>query len=773
MVDPFEKIAQSRKESSQDPFQRIAQQRQSQKEDTRGLGERAKAGVAQYGTGVGGGAGGAVADVANLGQIPGLKQTFLGPLSDLMKVSGAKGTHELTEKIQKEFDVDDPKDSLERILKESGQWGGQEGTFGLATGGPVGGGLGLLHGSASGMLYGGLKELGMDDNWALGVTMLATVSPIAFEKLLPKIQAKLASKVKSAEHPSANVPGQNEPPPPGGGGTNIHPGMSQEGLSEKINENIRRIQGEEPPSPPPPGAPPGAGMQLAPEEAKITAPAQYLKSDYELAEDIQNALSPLKREETAVGRAKQPASVQLVFQPVSEELNQISPGRMNNPRLLGDEMGRRVRSVAQREYSENTRLWNEARDIASHEVAARPELAERLRTILRETQAPVRQGEKQLHDFAEQFLDRLERRRGRRTVFREVSNEDLINAIVNARKGYNYNLSGGVSNHRVNEFINAIDQELLASSSAEERVALDRARQAHRDWATRFKDPTVLPFRYEKLSRPRELYEKMLKPDTYHIISDILMRDPTGRGATLNGHMQRNMVEKMLEPYLLRPQSFNPAKFERDLSKLQGIIPDELLNQIGQKVFQHHEQSLTTPPLPGRGPSFANISESQIPSKLKTIEGLKRLKDELSQVSGGKELYEQVAKTQGIDLLFGGQLDIPAKSERIKNILNDRNGRPYIKMTLGEDNLAVLDDLVAKNQLEKRLTEIKESPTLSSILKDPDILVKGSKVVYNILRGNPIGTVNNSVQLAKKIAKHTKKKAPIETSAAQPNIEID
>ena len=763
MVSPFEKAAQSRKESSESPFQRVAKQRESEKEDTRSFGQKVKSGAAQYTSGFGGGAGGALTDVANLGQIPGIKQlTPLGPLSDLMKVSGAKGTHDLTEAIQKDFDVDDPKNSMERILKESGQWGGQEALFGTALGGPAGGGVGALHGSASGMLYGGLKELGVDDNWALGVTMLATVSPIAFQKLLPKIEQKIASMKKGA-------PPEGGGPPPEGGGPPPSPSHSGAEPAKKLSEMESPPPNEPSPSPSPP--PSKYGL----EEAKLTAPEQYLKSDYELAEDIQNALSPLKQEENAVRAPKPPATVQLIFDPVNKELSQISPNRINNPRFLGDEVGRTVRNVSRQIYAENTRLWNEAKDVASHNVSARPELAEHLREIIRETQAPVRQGEKKLHDFAEQFLDRLERRKGKRTFFKEVSNEDLVNAIISARKGYNYQYSGGVSGHRINEFTNALEQELIASSSAEERTALEMARQAHKDWATRFKDPTVMPFRNEKLSKPRELYDKMLNPDTYHIISDILARDASGRGARLNGNIQRNMVEKVLEPYLLRPQSLNPAKFERDLSKLRGIVPDEILGQIGQKVFQNHERSLMTQPeLPSpKGPSFANISESQIPSKLKTIEGLKRLKEELSQVPGGKELYNEVSKTQGIDLLFGGQLDIPAKSERIKNILNDRNGRPYIKMTLGEDNLHVLDELVAKNQLEKRLLQIEESPTLKSILKDPDILVKGSKVVFNILRGNPIGTVNNSVQLAKKIAKHTKAKTAAPAKATASNIVID
>ena len=128
------------------------------------------------------------------------------------------GTHELASKIEKEFDIDNPQNSLERILKESGQWGGQEGVLGTALGGPAGGGLGLAHGSASGAFYGGLKELGLDDKWALPLTMIATLSPIAAKKIIPKIEEKLF-KNSSKKNIASNRNPPDEPPPGGGGGS--------------------------------------------------------------------------------------------------------------------------------------------------------------------------------------------------------------------------------------------------------------------------------------------------------------------------------------------------------------------------------------------------------------------------------------------------------------------------------------------------------------------------------------------------------------------------
>jgi hypothetical protein len=494
-------------------------------------------------------------------------------------------------------------------------------------------------------------------------------------------------------------------------------------------------------------------QQYSPEEQKITASQQFLKSDFELAEDIRNTLSPLRQEAVAPERVP-PVTINRTFAPVRDELDAISPHRVNNPNLIGEETSRAVKRVSNELYRENSRLWSVAEDMASQEIFERPELAESLRSIIEESPARPVAGEAKLQNFAEDLLERLERRRGQRVSHTAMSNEQLIKEIKQARAGYDYRYSGGVQGHRVNEFINAVEQELIRTSSDESRNALLRARDAHRTWASTFKDPSILPFRNERLGKPQALYNRMTSPDTYNILNEILSNDPSGRGPHLLKLAARNMLEKAIEPYLMRPKSFNPMKFERDMAKLQGIIPEEVNQSIGQKLYQLHEESLNQPArIEGpKEPSFARISEREIPGKLRTLEGLRQLKKELAQVPGGAEKYKEIAGTMGIDLLFGGQMDVPANSDRIRRMINDRNGRPYIKETLGEDNLHALDELVKKNSLEKRLLEIKESPTLSQMIRDPDILIKGSKVIWSMLKGNPITLTNQWFQLHKKIS---------------------
>jgi hypothetical protein len=549
-------------------------------------------------------------------------------------------------------------------------------------------------------------------------------------------------------------------------------------MAEKVKEIENRMFGSSPQKTQEPQSAPQEPIQetqheeplqqqeYAPKEQMITAPDKFLKSDFEIAQGIQQALSPLNKEKEGV--VVSPSSISSLFAPVKMELDSISPARVVKPNLIGRDAERIVQKVSDEIYRENSRLWDEAEDLASHEVFNRRDLAENLHSIIEESPSKPMEGETRLQSHAEKLLEKLERRRGQKVQYLAMSNAQLIKEIKEARKGYNYRLSGGVPGHRINEFINFVEQELIRTSSPQSRNALLRAREASKNWAIRFKDPSVLPFRDRNLSTPQESYSRLMNPDTYSILSDILERDPKGR--ELLKWTQRNMLEKSIEPYLLRPQSFNPIKYERDISKLEEIIPDYILGPIGEKIYNNYVQTMNKPSKEKNEFSFSHISEAQVPSKLGTIEGLRKLKEELSKVPGGKEKYEEYAGTMGIELLFGGQMDVPANSDRIKKMLNDRNGRPYIKETLGEDTVKVLDELVKKNQLEKRLLEIKESPTLSSLVKNPDIIIKGTKLLWSILKGNPISILQHANSLKNKVSKHMKKEEA--TPPSSPDIQI-
>lgn len=528
--------------------------------------------------------------------------------------------------------------------------------------------------------------------------------------------------------------------------------------------------GSKPPPPPPPTGgieirpvSPGESPPPSPSDAKLTTKPEYLKSDYELNQEIQKALSPLEQEKSA-SVAPSLRTTEKLFAPVSEELNEITPHRVIEPNLLGRSIENQVKEASNTMYRENTKKWNEAMKSASVIEMRRPQLAGELERISDEISAVAKGGEAKLENFADRLLKKL----SARNKFRPISNAELIKAIQQARVGYDYRFTGGVQGHRVNEFINAVEKELLRTAGPEERRLLESARQGTRDWATRFKNPSILPFRNEKISSPQKSYGNAQNPDVYNILSPIL--ETTPRGRTLNKILARNMLEKTLEPYLLAPKKMNPAKLERDLAKFEGIIPEDILNSIRSKAAMTHEEALKAPEKAAKPKTFYGNTERETVSKIRSIEGLHELKKELTAAGRG-DLYDQIARTQGIDLLFGGQMDVPMRADRIRKMLNGRNERSYLKETLGEENIKVLDEVVAKNELEKRLSDIEKSSEASDIVTNPDILIKGASVVKNLLKGNILTAVKQARGIFKHIKKQTGNEVP-DLLEKKPDVQV-
>ena len=141
------------------------------------------------GSGYAGGFGGGVPDIVGATDVLSPFSQTASAANQLLKATGFKGSEELAEQIGGE-----PQNAVERILRQTGEFAGMEGLVGTAIGGPVGGIAGSGHGAVSGMLYGGLKELGVPDLVALGITAAATVSPMAARKFIGKSNLSKAAK---------------------------------------------------------------------------------------------------------------------------------------------------------------------------------------------------------------------------------------------------------------------------------------------------------------------------------------------------------------------------------------------------------------------------------------------------------------------------------------------------------------------------------------------------------------------------------------------------
>lgn len=665
--------------------------------------------------------------------LAGIERGLKRPLEEIKKVGKFLLPNENIgdmpeDRLPEKFGIGEPKTSVDRIAKTTGEYG--------ALGG-LGGASSAIGGAVSGAAYQTLVEDGMHPMLALGVSILSLKSPGSAADIIKKyksggyITPKELEKIKAAQ---------------------------QKGISKDKATHI---------------------SELLPEEAKLGTQAENIEPNYELSREIRTAVSPLELERKKSIESKNPIesvpqknpitpkTIDYVFTPVSQELNQIAPS--NEREVRPNRLGRMAQSLIQRQANLDWRslkpLWQDAEHLANITHEIRPELADRLQEIIIQSPVHAQGGESRLETFANTFYRNMVDGHGQ---LLPVSNRDIYKSIQQARVNLKNDIQGGQNSDRIREYMNVLEDELIRSSGTQERAALLRARAESAKWYNTYKHKDVLPFR-NRQSTHQDLAKKHMDPDTFRQLSPILSRSPMGQ--QLNRQISRNLLENAIEPHLLNPRNITEKGLATDLNKLEGIVPDQILQSIMNKAFNAHTNALESEesarhqkllneynrkhnkPIIYQPSKFSTITESGM-SLLNNMEGLMELRSELEKV-GNLDLYKKVARNKGFELLFGGQMDIPQRSDRVRRMLNDKDFVPYLKETLGVENFEILKNIAKDNMLEKRFKEAEKHGVIKS-LETFKTALEATKAVKNILTGHFVSGGSQAVNVAKKVFKKGK-----------------
>ena len=713
--------------------------------DERTFGEQAKSAAAQYATGVGGGAGGAVPDVLNLIQsIPGLG----GIAGEILKSQKPKfdGSEEIANKIAEDFNVDKPINSLERILKESGKWGGQEGIIGTGVGGPIGGGLGLAHGSASGAFYGGLKELGANDELALGATMLLTLSPIAFQKLLPKIQEKLAKSTASSK--STSLPKQ-PPPPPGTTPTpptsapidELLQPKSPETLFETAERAIKESQGA-----PIIESPSGTSAislpkeQGAPLEGRVQTAAKEPKA-------LQKPLgtSELNAPKEEHSKAIEPSRVSK-----EPELgHSITKDRFESDASGGTTIEKKVKEMAAEERAPVNKAYEVARketqtshDIYPDLARKNDELIDRLEKVQKRNS-----GEEAVYQQALNIRNMV----GRSGEYIEQNAERLLAQSDSMSKLANYEMPYTGYKGILKKLVKDINNSVIGSLKRQGKKyrAVEIADEKFAKWADKFLGDEIQPFLEKKILNPEALYNSAVKnPGNYRAVENAIGKS----NPALIEKIDRAIVEDRLGKYWQNPEKIGTEEFNKSIRDLKQLIGSEKTDRafealqrksaqfktqtrvkeagerskykaapLKEKVTAATQLKAKTPrpsvaPEKGRkilperissatankSAKIMNSTPSEIVQKTNTPEGLRELKKSLPE-STYKELSEQKLRS----VLREGHIEKEVTSKEIYDFLNKEDTYQLFAEVLGKEEVHALRDVAkksAKLEADKQFT---------------------------------------------------------------------
>lgn len=680
MVDLFEERAKLRsggKESGDIFEQRASIYKKTKSQEPLTL----KGSAGTYGGAVLGGAGGIAGDFAPL---LGLLSEYLFPGPVKSEVLGLKTTPELTQSISKEMGVEEPRNALERILRQSGTFGGQEALLGTALGGPVGGGLGLAHGSASGALYGGLKELGMDDEWALGITALATLSPIAAQKLITRFKRGSSFKEAAKSVEKEFIQDSNEPPgssPDTFVGKEIPAGRQGYELAEEALGELQKPM-ETP-------KPEKIKFQFPENQTEKSPSLQGRVSRETEIEAPSTSAVKLPKEEAKplTGRAKI----------ISSEVESvISPNKFYNEKHGGINLSENAKKELEKENEIVRKKYKIAEKVYRGKNDIVPSLASKVEDALEGLSKTAEPSTAEKAVIKQ--LESLQKIIGTSLEPIEVGMDRLIKTADSMSQLLNYEVPGGGAKNILKSFVKSINNTVIETLEKQgvKTSPIKEADKAYSEMANRFFNDEIKGFIEKTIRNPESLYRTAIKDEgVYRAVRDALGK--THSKST--NKLERDIVESAIQPFVKDLQKVGSKGYEKVMRHLEGLIGEEKANKIrsrldqwkrlrdkvvvpkSEKSFPKERITSSTKNIPSKQlsiakkipkdletklgmpegkvtyPSQASKYLGETPSKIEkmmeTREEIRKLKNDLSK-KGLSKLFDKIAEEKTVEILRGG-----------------------------------------------------------------------------------------------------------------------
>ncbi len=534
----------------------IAQYKQPKQTEEQPFLDKLKNYLGIAGTSFAGGVGslGGIADVLPLINTPGLNELFHIP--KIPEQFLPQNTHQLTESLQKDIGIEQPKDSLGRILQTAGQFSGQEAVLGGgvgALGGPVGalsgGGLGAAHGAISGTVFQGLKELGVDDDVALGITVLATLSPIAAEKWLAKRGSKTVGEIaKDFRKDFLNkFKGYDFE-------TGLDTAAPQVKKGIRVGEEVPQAQG---------------GFELKEQAVKELQPIKQIEKPL----GVEVKIAPKEGGKSLEGRVSK-----------SPKLGEtISKEAFETEAQGGRDISHEVKTLFQEELKPVTQAYKEAEAVTQNHNAIYPELAASNEQRISKLESL----EKRSAGEEAVYQDALALRRmiGEPNAL-IVANADQIMKQANSfSQKVKYELPYAGYKGEIKVIVHDMNQSVIKSlqEAGIDPQAVIKADKIYGRFADRFYGDEIAPYLNKKILNPEQLFQKAIKdPASYRAIKKSI----GARNSALINKVERQLVEHKLGKYYNDATLVGSEEYVKDLKDTAELVGKEKIAELDHTLRQ-------------------------------------------------------------------------------------------------------------------------------------------------------------------------------------------
>lgn len=453
----------------------------------------------------------------------------------------------------------------------------------------------------------------------------------------------------------------------------------------------------------------------------------------------------------------------------------ISRTRSPNSTAGGNELRDVINNQSEQLYEHTNQLYDRSKQLNSEEMNIRPDLSNRLERIIEELgNIPEPSSvQKDIIKTAEAVLSEIGTRE---TGYRPISNQALISQIQSINQKTKHDYVQGDPKNIYRPLVNALDEAVLATSAnnPEAVEAFNAARSSYADWASRFKNDYIMPWRNPENRSVSALYNGIQSPDELAVLRDIL--EDTPEGNDIYNKARRSLIENKFSPYFTNPgkiddlgyyklmEEISPITTNQERVRLDRVIraEAEAQNKNEERAKKHkeevkeqekhlsdfekqkkdYEKSLleyqkeaasqkATNPLEGKSPE-------QVSKMADSISGLEELEKIFNKTPKGRRLLKDIKEYKASQLISNGKLKPEEDVKNLVKLLNDKEKRAYLIKTLGPERVNELESIVKNiDQIQSFLKEVEKeigenSADFKNVKNLSDLLIQAFKfAAYN------------------------------------------
>ncbi len=563
--------------------------------------------------------------------------------------------------------------------------------------------------------YEGMKKAGLHEDLA---SFLAIAGTHAGAQLF-----ELPEKPIAAVKPSTGVPGEPPPPPPPEhpGAITEEPSRAEYDIGEEALNLLKKTRAVEKAK----TARELIGPRPLPFKPTATQEARMGEA-FIRPEEGHQVLKRLAGEKIEQGVRAKALTLEEPLSPTEAVGEQIS--RYTNPDKtdMGQQLVNTIFNRSEGKYRKVNQAYAHSRELNKSNYIDTANFYTNLEGLVNEAKTlPEYREDAQLVKMADDIKNRLIKDSTtdihgniRPLTFKKLSSQELIDLATDLRK-YVEEAYAHSSKNVFYRIVDAAEEAILdgAKNDPEAYRSYANAKAQYKDWAKTYNNDVTKNYRDPNALNFEQLYQKATNPDTYNVIAPLLetgeggnapplvahlMPENVQRGINLSRQLKRDIVERELEPWLVKNGKANSevGYSRRFIDKLDSMA--SYLNPAEKQAILKETRSIgkkfggrkIEPKIPTVEEYFwAGKIPEQIASQLDTVSGMKQINARLQNFPDQHAQFQRIAHEMAIRRLTSGK--VIGEERTIMNVLRDAN------------NLRFMEECVGKKTVEEWLENAK------------------------------------------------------------------